>query len=101
MTDKELMEAQIRATEANTRAMEAYTAALREHTAALNNQAEETKKARRFLERITENYKNGSHTSVTEALDTLGRIVKMFGESSDKVDSAAKRIANSMDNFRR
>lgn len=101
MTDKELMEAQIRAMEANTHAMEAYTAALREHTAALNNQAEETKKTRRFFERITENYKNGSHTSVTEALDTLGRIVKMFGESSDKVDGASRRIANSMDNFRR
>ena len=101
MTDKEILEAQIRATEANTRAIEAYTAALREHTAALNNQAEETKQMRRFLDRLTENYKTGGHVSVKEAIDNLGNIAKMLRDSSDSFERSSKRIADSSNNFRR
>lgn len=95
------MEAQIQAMNANTRAMEAYTAALREHTAALNNQAEETKQMRHFLERLTENYSTGGHVGVEETVDSLGRIAQMLHDSADKFEYASKRIADSSNNFRR
>lgn len=112
MTDKELMEAQIRAMEANTRAMEAYTAALCEHTSALHEQAEAQKKLERTLHLIFEDGNGyvvnaadcklrGLHQAADKFIEAAARAEGASQRFSESAESASRRFANSMDNFRR